>query len=181
MDATASGSNRSALNASARHAVLMVLASALLVFAIEWIFRGDFAGAVAFFTQPYKPGWTTVLVFALLLLGLDAILGRAWLGLLTVAPITLTLAFIGYQKSLYLGDPLFPTDILFARQIFELLPLLVGERPWTGVALVLGLVLTITALLYTWRYVQRRIPRMSYRGRAARLLLALRRSPSSSR
>lgn len=173
MDATASGSNRSALNASARHAVLMVLASALLVFAIEWIFRGDFAGAVAFFTQPYKPGWTTVLVFALLLLGLDAILGRAWLGLLTVAPITLTLAFIGYQKSLYLGDPLFPTDILFARQIFELLPLLVGERPWTGVALVLGLVLTITALLYTWRYVQRRIPRMSYRGRAARLLLAL--------
>lgn len=171
-DAVASG-NGSALNASARHVVLMIVASALLVFAIEWIFRGDFAGAVAFFTQPYKPGWTTVLVFALLLLGLDALLGRAWLGLLTVAPVTLTLAFIGYQKSLYLGDPLFPTDILFARQIFELLPLLVGERPWTGVALVLGLVMTITALLYAWRFVQRRIPRMSYRGRTVRLLLAL--------
>ncbi len=172
-DAVASGSKRSALNASARHAVLMVLASALLVFATEWIFRGDFAGAAAFFTQPYKPGWTTVMVFALLLLGLDAILGRAWLGLLSIAPLTLALAFIGYQKSLYLGDPLFPTDILFARQIFELLPLLVGERPWTGVALALGLVLTITALLCAWRLVQRRIPRMSYSGRAARLLLAV--------
>lgn len=172
-DKALSRGSRAAIFAGIRHAVLMVVASAALVFAIEWIFRGDFAGAVAFFAQPYKPGWTTVLVFALVLLGLDAILGRAWLGLLAVAPLALALAFVGYQKSLYLGDPLFPTDILFARQIFELLPLLVGERPWTGIALVLGLVLAITGLLYTWRFVQRRVPRMSYKGRAARLALAL--------
>ncbi|MET3790242.1 LTA synthase family protein [Aquamicrobium terrae] len=151
----------------------MVLASALLVFAIECVFRGDFASAITFFTQPYKPGWTTVLVFALILLGLDALLGRAWLGLLIVAPLTLTLAFVGYQKSLYLGDPLYPTDFLYARQIFELMPLLLRERPWTGAGMALGIVMALTLFMYAWRFVQRRVSRMSYKGRAARLVLAL--------
>ena len=79
--------------------------------------------------QPFKPGWTTVALFALLLVGLDALLGRPHHGLLIVAPLALSLAFVGHQKSLYLGDPLYPTDFLYARQIVELMPLLVRERP----------------------------------------------------
>ena len=33
---------------------------------------------------------------------------------------------------MYLSDPFYPTDFLYARQIFELLPLLVNERPKHG-------------------------------------------------
>ncbi len=114
-----------------RYGLMSLLASAVLVFSIELIFRGDFASTVGFFLQPFKPGWTTIILFTLILIALDALLGRAYQGLMLAAPLTLALAFIGHQKSHYLGDPLYPTDFLFARQIVELLPLLVRERPMT--------------------------------------------------
>jgi phosphoglycerol transferase MdoB-like AlkP superfamily enzyme len=159
--------------AGARYGVFTLLASAILVFAIEWIFRGDLSGTIAFFAQPFKPGWTTIILFALILIGLDALLGRIYQGLLVVAPLTLTLAFVGHQKSLYLGDPLYPTDFLYARQIFELMPLLVRERPLTGIAMALGIVAGLALLVYVWRQWRRRVWAMSYKGRAARLLLTL--------
>ncbi|KQZ96598.1 cation tolerance protein CutA [Mesorhizobium sp. Root157] len=159
--------------AALRYAAVTLLASAILVFAIEWIFRGDLSGTIAFFAQPFKPGWTTVILFTLILIGLDAVLGRIYQGLMVVAPLTLTLAFVGHQKSLYLGDPLYPTDFLYARQIFELMPLLVRERPLTGVAMGIGIVCGLALIVYVWRQWRRRIWIMSYKGRIARLVLTL--------
>ncbi|MBZ9840795.1 LTA synthase family protein [Mesorhizobium sp. CA5] len=156
-----------------RYGLSTLLASALLVFAIELIVRGDFFGTVDFFMQPFKPGWTTIIVFALVLLGLDAILGRSHQSLMIVAPLTLALAFVGHQKSRYLGDPLYPTDFLFARQIMALMPLLVRERPWTAVMLAVGIVGGLTLLVYGWRTWRRRVPILSRKGRLARLVLAV--------
>ncbi|MBZ9814862.1 LTA synthase family protein [Mesorhizobium sp. CA7] len=156
-----------------RYGLSTLLASALLVFAIELIVRGDFFGTVDFFMQPFKPGWTTIVVFALVLLGLDAILGRSHQSLMIVAPLTLALAFVGHQKSRYLGDPLYPTDFLFARQIMALMPLLVRERPWTAVMLAVGIVGGLTLLFYGWRTWRRRVPILSRKGRLARLALAV--------
>ncbi|SFP93864.1 Phosphoglycerol transferase MdoB [Mesorhizobium sp. NFR06] len=156
-----------------RYGLATLLASALLVFAIEWIVRGDFFGTVDFFLQPFKPGWTTIAVFALVMVGLDAILGRSHQSLMIVAPLTLALAFVGHQKSRYLGDPLYPTDFLFARQIMALMPLLVRERPWTAVMLASGIVGGLTLLVYGWRLWRRRVPILSRKGRLARLALAV--------
>ena len=97
--------------------IVTIAVSVALVFATELIVRGSFSQTLAFFQQPFRPGWTTVVLFALLLTGFDALLGRRHNGLLFVAPVTLLLAAIGHQKSLYLGDPLYPTDFLYARQI----------------------------------------------------------------
>ncbi len=36
---------------------------------------------------------------------------------------------------MYLSDPFYPTDFLYARQIVELLPLLVSDRPGTAIAI----------------------------------------------
>ncbi|MDG4878064.1 LTA synthase family protein [Mesorhizobium sp. WSM4935] len=156
-----------------RYGLATLLASALLVFAIEWIVRGDFFGTVDFFLQPFKPGWTTIIVFALVLVGLDAILGRSHQSLMIVAPLTLALAFVGHQKSHYLGDPLYPTDFLFARQIVALMPLLVRERPWTAVMLAAAIIGGLTLLVYCWRTWRRRVPILSRKGRLARLALAV--------
>jgi len=156
-----------------RYGLSTLLASALLVFAIELIVRGDFFGTVDFFLQPFKPGWTTIIVFALVLVGLDAIIGRSHQSLMIVAPLTLALAFVGRQKSHYLGDPLYPTDFLFARQIVSLMPLLVRERPWTAVMLAAGIVGGLTLLVYGWRTWRRRVPILSRKGRLARLALAV--------
>ena len=59
-------------------------------------------------------------------------------GLLILAPLVLIPAWISSEKGVYLSDPLYPTDFLYARQIVELLPLLVRERPRTAVAIVVG-------------------------------------------
>jgi phosphoglycerol transferase MdoB-like AlkP superfamily enzyme len=158
---------------SARYGLATLLASALLVFAIEWIVRGDLFGTVDFFLQPFKPGWTTIIVFALVLVGLDAILGRSHQSLMIVAPLTLALAFVGHQKSHYLGDPLYPTDFLYARQIVALMPLLVRERPWTAAFLAIGIVVLLALLVYGWRLWRRRVPILSRKGRVARLTLAV--------
>lgn len=152
---------------------LTLLISAALVFAVELIVRGSLSQTLLFFQQPFRPGWTTVLLFALLLVFLDALLGRAHHALLLVAPLALLLAFIGHQKAHYLGDPLYPTDFLYARQILELAPLLVGQRPIMAVAMVVGGAMSIVVLVMAWKFWRRRFPALSWRARAARLALAL--------
>jgi phosphoglycerol transferase MdoB-like AlkP superfamily enzyme len=149
-----------------------VVISALLVFCVELIARGSLSETLQFFQQPFKPGWTTVLLFSLLLLFLDALLGRAHHALLLVAPLVLVLAFLGHQKSLYLGDPLYPTDILFARQIVELMPLLASDRPLAAVAIALGAIVAIAVLALAWKYWRRR-PTLTMRGRLLRLAATL--------
>jgi phosphoglycerol transferase MdoB-like AlkP superfamily enzyme len=156
-----------------RYGIVSLLAATILVFAIELIVRGDFAGTVAFFLQPFKPGWTTIIIFALILIGLDAVLGRSHQSLMIVAPLTLALAFVGHQKSLYLGDPLYPTDFLYSRQIVALMPLLVRERPGTALALAVGIVGGLSLLVYGWRLWRRRVPALSRKGRLARLTLTV--------
>ncbi|MEP6566537.1 MAG: sulfatase-like hydrolase/transferase, partial [Mesorhizobium sp.] len=156
-----------------RYGLVSLLASAILVFAIEFIVRDDFMGTVGFFLQPFKPGWTTIIIFALILIGLDAVLGRSHQSLMIVAPLTLALAFVGHQKSLYLGDPLYPTDFLYSRQIVALMPLLVRDRPGTAIMMAVGIVGGLSLLVYGWRLWRRRVPALSHKGRLARLALTV--------
>jgi phosphoglycerol transferase MdoB-like AlkP superfamily enzyme len=152
---------------------LTVLISAVLVFCVELIVRGSLSQTLLFFQQPFRPGWTTVVLFALLLIFLDALVGRAHHALLLVAPFALLLAFLGHQKSLYLGDPLYPTDFLYARQIVELMPLLARERPMTAVAMAVGGIVALVALVAVWKFWRCRTPTLTLRGRLVRLGLAL--------
>src|SRR5690606_1774858 len=94
-------------------------------------------------------------------------------GILFIAPVALVLAAIGRQKSFYLGDPLYPTDFLYSRQIMELAPLLVRERPLVAVAIIACGVLGMLLLVALWRYWRRRFPPIRWRMRAARLAVVL--------
>jgi phosphoglycerol transferase MdoB-like AlkP superfamily enzyme len=155
-----------------RSVLATVLLSATLVFAIEWVTRGALAPTIEFFLQPHRPGWTTIVVLSLVLIALDALLGRRHNSLLVVAPFALTLAFIGRQKVHYLGDPLYPTDILYARQIMELMPLLVRERPWVAVAMAAGGALAFYGLYRAWRWWRRTRP-IALKSRLIRLAIAV--------
>ena len=48
-------------------ALASIVLSVLLVFSVEWIFRGSFAETIAFFRTPHKPAWTTVAFFVVVL------------------------------------------------------------------------------------------------------------------
>lgn len=154
-------------------AFLTILISAALVFAVEFIVRGSFQQTLQFFGQPFKPGWTTIALFALIILFFDALLGRPYHALFIVAPITLVLAFVGSQKAFYLGDPLYPTDFLYARQIMELMPLLVRQRPWEAAGFAAGGAVAVIGLVLLWRTGRAWSRRISLRGRLARLAIAL--------
>lgn len=151
---------------------MTLFVSTAVVFLIELVARGSLSATLAFF-GPHRPAWTTVALFALVVSGLDALLGRKWQGLLIMAPLTLLLAWVGQQKAYYLGDPLYPTDFLYARQIFELMPLLVRERPFTAIFAGAGVVVGLAAFVACWTYCRRRAPVLTGRGRLARLAIAL--------
>ncbi|WP_246666006.1 LTA synthase family protein [Aquamicrobium sp. LC103] len=152
--------------------LITLLAAVALVFAVELIGRGSVSEVVRFFSETHRPAWTTVALFALLFLALDAILWRAHQSILLVAPIVLGLAWIGYEKRFYLGDPLYPTDILYARQIVELLPLMASDRPVTALVIALSTVAAAAFMVFAWRKA-RHLPRKSIGGRLLCLIVSV--------
>lgn len=147
--------------------------SVLLIVAVEWLARSSFSETAAYFTNLEQPAWTTVGVFFLLLLAIDALTGREHKAALLIAPLALIPPFVSHQKQVYLSDPLYPADFLFGRQIFELMPALVRDRPLTAVALSVGIVVLAVAFVFALRFAWRNFPRLSARARFMRLAIAL--------
>nr|WP_286203211.1 LTA synthase family protein [Rhizobium lusitanum] len=143
------------------------------VVAVEWIARGEFAAVPSYLLSPTRPGFTTIGIVMLLMILLDAIFGRAHQSILMVAPLLLVPAFISNQKQNFLSDPLYPSDFLFARQIMELMPVMVRDKPWTAVALTIGIIASLAILAFLWRYGWQRAAMLSKKARGARLSICL--------
>ncbi|TCP90719.1 phosphoglycerol transferase MdoB-like AlkP superfamily enzyme [Rhizobium sp. PP-CC-2G-626] len=156
-----------------RGIVVSFLLAVSLIFIVEWIARNSAAEAYAFFLDPARPAFVTAFVFFLLFLAVDAIVGRAEYGLVLLAPLALVPALVTRQKQIFLSDPLYPTDFLFGRQILELMPVLVRDRPGTAICIAVGLVLSLAGLTWLIRHAWRRFPRLTRRQRIARLAVAL--------
>ncbi len=140
------------------HLIATLAISALLVFLVELIARGSLEQTLLFFQQPFRRVDDGAALRAAH--RLHRRLSRTrYQALFIIAPIALTLAFVGHQKSLYLGDPLYPADFLYVRQIVELMPLLVAQRPWDAAAMVVGGLLAIGLFIYAWRSFHRRANR----------------------
>ncbi|WP_271894747.1 LTA synthase family protein [Candidatus Phyllobacterium onerii] len=155
------------------YVIAVCVLSTVLVFAIELVSRGSISETMLFFQELYRPAWTTVGFYALVMIAFDALLGRSHNGLLVVAPCVLLFTWIGRQKALYLGDPLYPTDFLYSRQVVDLLPLLVRERPWSAAGIVVITILVSAGLVLTWRFWRQRTFRLNGRGRLWRLVVAI--------
>jgi len=159
--------------AGARSTFLSLLLATALVFVIELVVRQSFSETLAYFTDPARPAWTTVGTFFLILLAFDALFAREHKAAVLVAPLAMLPAFVSQQKQVFLSDPLYPTDFLFGRQIMELMPVLVRDRPWTAVAVVIGLLAAIVMIGLLLRYAWRNFPRLTHRERLARVVFAV--------
>ncbi|WP_244616120.1 LTA synthase family protein [Rhizobium sp. RU20A] len=154
--------------------LVVSLALALVLTAgIEAVQRGSFSETIAYFADPMRPALATVGIFALMFLALDAAFGRAHYAVLILAPLALLPALISKQKQIYLSDPLYPTDFLFGRQIMELMPVLVRDRPWTALGIAVGIVVAVVALACLLVFAWRRFPRLARRQRIGRALVAV--------
>lgn len=152
-------------------AVLALGLAALLVFLVEAIVRFSVPGSAMFVAS--KAGITTVCLFLGAALLFDALFGRRHAGWLIVGPAMVLLAAVAGQKANYLGDPLYPSDFLYSRQIVELLPLLVRERPAMALVIVAALVAGVGGLAFASRHAASRLPRLGWTGRGARVALVL--------
>lgn len=151
----------------------LVLASVLLVVCMEWIARGTLHDVGSFLLSPARPGLTTVVAVVIGLMALDAVFGRHYQSLLIAVPLLIVPAFISSQKQLYLSDPLYPSDLLFGRQILQLLPAMLKAQPVTALAVGVALSLAAFAIVMLWRLSRRAMPVMSYKARMWRLALAV--------
>lgn len=168
------GTNVRSPAARAALSIAFTFSMALLsVIAVEWIARSKLADVGDFLTSTARPGMTTVVMLTILMLTLDAAFGRRYLSALILVPLVLIPAFVSNQKQHYLSDPFYPSDILFGRQIMELLPVMVRDRPFTAVAIVVGLVLLAAGMVFGWRYAWRTFPKLSNQARLRRLCLGL--------
>jgi phosphoglycerol transferase MdoB-like AlkP superfamily enzyme len=145
----------------------------LIVVVVEWISRGSLADIPAYLASPIKPGLTTIALVALMMLALDGFFGRTHQSVFLVAPLLLVPVLVSSEKQHFLSDPLYPSDFLFARQIMELMPVIVRERPLTAAALALGITLAISGLVFLWRHGWRKGIRLSRRAAALRLSVCL--------
>lgn len=149
---------------------LLALATVIV---IEWITRGSLQQTYAYLTSLQRPGWTTTGVFFLLYLSIDALIGRQHKAVLLVSPLVMLMGVISQQKQVFLTDPLYPTDLLFGRQIIELMPVLVQDRPWTAAALALAIIGGVVGLISLWVFAWRRFRPLTKKERLARLAIAL--------
>ncbi|NMN69211.1 phosphoglycerol transferase MdoB-like AlkP superfamily enzyme [Rhizobium sp. 57MFTsu3.2] len=167
------GSARSPALRTALSVAFCALLALLATATVEIIARDGLADVREFLTSPVRPGMTTVVMLTVLMLSLDAVLGRRFISALIVLPLVIVPAIVSNQKQHYLSDPLYPSDVLFGRQIMELLPVMVRDRPWTAVAMLVGIVLSATAIVIFWRFAWRNFPKLPRASRVRRLCVGL--------
>ena len=169
---TASSDAYGRLSARILRIMAYVVPSFLIVLSVELLSRSEYSDVPEFFLSTARPGMTTVGVVMLILLALDAMLGRWFLSLLIATPVLLLPAFISGQKRLYLSDPLYPTDLTFGRQIFELLPAMVKDRPVMAASLAVGIILGSLGMVLVTRLAWRKLPRMTRMRRIVQIGIA---------
>lgn len=159
--------------AATRSALFSLFVAASLVFVVELIVRQSLSDALAYMLDPTRPALTTVGAFFLIMLAIDGIFGREHKSAVVIAPLAIIPAVVCQQKQVFLSDPLYPTDFLFGRQIMELMPVLVKDRPWTAIGIAVGLIAAVVAIALLLRFAWRTFPKLSTRERVARLAFAL--------
>ena len=143
------------------------------IFVCEILARGSLNDVGPFLIAGNRPGYVAVgLLFFLLIAG-DAIAGRAHQSALLLVPVVTILAFCSGHKQLFLSDPLYPSDLLFGRQILELLPAMIAARPFAATGIFGSALAAIAILGYLLVFSRHRFPKLSATGRAGRLLIAL--------
>jgi phosphoglycerol transferase MdoB-like AlkP superfamily enzyme len=148
------------------------LIAGAIVIASEILARGTFIDITEYMTSFSRPGLVATGVVFLMLIFADAVIGKAYQSALFIGPLALLPAFFSGQKQLFLSDPLFPSDLLFGRQIVELLPAMVAAEPAKAIGLAIGSTLFIAAFITLIWKSRKVFPRLNLAGRGVRLALA---------
>ncbi|MFN7023535.1 MAG: LTA synthase family protein [Pseudorhizobium sp.] len=167
-------SRTTAFSAAFHHSLIgatLLAASTTLVGSVEAVAGRPASDIVPFLLS--GPGLVTVVFVFSAALGLDVLMGRAFRSMVLLLPVALLLGSISREKQRYLSDPLYPSDLLFARQINELLPVMVKAHPVAALLMGVAGIAAVAALVYITLAAWNRFPVLSSRARLSRLLVVL--------
>lgn len=148
------------------------LIAVAIVLVSEVLARGSLTDIGEYMTSFSRPGLVAAGMVFLVLLFADAMIGKAYQSALFLGPLLLLPSFFSGQKQLFLSDPLFPSDLLFGRQILELLPVMVAAEPMKAIGLAVGSLVGILAFATLIWKSRKVFPRLNLSGRGARLALS---------
>ena len=155
------------------HVLISLLLALLTVVLMEWLARGSLAGVPDFLLSTSRPGMVAVTMIFLLFIAFDALIGRAHQSWLILMPLALLLAFLSMQKQQYLSDPLYPSDMLFGRQIGQLAPVIFASRPFAVISLLAAVLAFCGVVFYLLLPGRRHFPALSPIAKLLRLAVAL--------
>lgn len=167
-------SRNTALSAAFHHSLIaatLLAASTTLVGGVEAVAGRPGSDILPFLLS--GPGLSTVALVFSAALALDVLMGRAFRSMVLLLPVALVLGSISREKQRYLSDPLYPSDLLFARQINELLPVMVKAHPVAALVTGVAGIAAVAALVYITLAAWNRFPVLSSRARLSRLLVVL--------
>lgn len=150
-----------------------VVAGALLI-CMETFIRGDFLEAKKWMEESYNPfvlNYLILFVFFLLFLGL---FNDLLFSTFAFTVFILLLSFINRYKHMFLGENLYPWDVLLYQQMFNLFPELIKEVDKVKLSIAaVGLVLIITALILLKKKINFFVFRLSFLKRLALIVVSV--------
>ena len=124
-----------------RKFLALLSASAVVVCLVEAYANRSILAGLAFLRDSPAAATMTLLLIASAWVVVDALIGVRRTGLLFLVPALAGLAYLSGEKLKYLSEPLYPWDFLFGRQLFALLPALVGGGSLRELTLSAGMLL----------------------------------------
>jgi phosphoglycerol transferase MdoB-like AlkP superfamily enzyme len=154
--------------------VFAVAVAGALLICMETFIRGDFLEAKKWMEENYNPfilNYLILFVFFLLFLGL---FNDLLFSTFAYTVFILVLSFVNRYKHMFLGENLYPWDVLLYQQMFNLFPELIKEVDKVKLVIAaVGIILVITALILIKKRIKFVVFRLSILKRLALIAISV--------
>ena len=127
---------------------LLITAPALTLFAAEFFQRETVSDVIAWAGSSYTIVLISYFILFFLFLSVYALFGCTYVSLAVYSAVVLLPALVNKYKIMFLGEPLYPWDIVLYKNVFKLFPQLSEETGLRPLIILLAAVLLIVAARY---------------------------------
>lgn len=132
----------------------LVLSSCLLCIGVEWISRGSLAETLVWIRRNTSIYALNALLGGSALMFIYSLIGSVFLAIGAAAVLLSVMAFINYYKSMLVGEPFFPWDIILNKEGMDVGPLFTGAQDLLKLAVILA---ALGSLVYLHRKLKNRL------------------------
>jgi phosphoglycerol transferase MdoB-like AlkP superfamily enzyme len=132
----------------------LLLSSCLLSIGVEWISRGSLWETLAWIRRNTSIYALNALISGSALILFYSLIGSVFLAVGAAAVLLSVMAFINYYKSMLVGEPFFPWDIILNKEGMDVGPLFTGAQDLLKLAVILA---ALGSLVYLHRKLKSRL------------------------